>query len=91
MQESPVSLSLNTPTEELNLHPVMQLLAHSAEDFMVDHWKDSSTGTYYCKVVYQSSVYRLNIDSTRFFNHWNDLDEFFINEIMYIYNRLTAN
>jgi hypothetical protein len=91
MQESPVSLSLNTPTDELNLHPVMQVLAHLAEDFMVDHWKDSSTGTWYCKIVYQSQDHNLDIDSTRFFNYWNDLDEYFINEIMYIYNRLTAN
>lgn len=91
MQESPSSLSLGTPEEELNLHPVMQVLAHLAENFTVDHWKDSSTATYYCKIVFEASDYNLSIDSTRFFNHFNDLDEYFINEIMYIYNRLTAN
>lgn len=91
MSESKYSLSLNTPVEELNLHPVMQVLAHLAEDFVVDYWKDSPTGTWYYRIAYQSQDYNLNIDSTRFFNYWSDLDEYFINEIMYIYNRLTAN
>lgn len=91
MQESPSSLSLGTPEKELNLHPVMQLIAHSAKDFQVNYWKDSATGTYYCTVVFEANDFKLSINSTRFFNHWNDLDEFFINEIMYIYNKLTAN
>ncbi len=91
MQESPVSLSLNTPTEELNLHPVMQFLAHSAEDFTVEHWKDHETAIHYCKVFFEANNFKLNVDTTRFFNHWQDMDEFFINQIMYIYNRLTAN
>ena len=91
MQESPNSLSLNTPKEELNMHPVMQLLISCSEEFVFNHWKDNSTGTYYCKIIYQSQDYNLYIDSTRFFNFWTDLDEYFINEIMYIYNRLVVN
>lgn len=91
MQESPSSLSLGTSKEELNGHPVIQFLIHSCDEFYFQHWKDQVTGTYYCKIVYSSEERNINVNSTRFFNYFNDLDEYFINEIMWLYSRVTAN
>lgn len=91
MQESNYALSLQTDVDELNNHPVLVYITNHTDFFEFTHWKDETTNMYYCKVTCESDIKHVTCDSTRFFYKFNDLDEFFINKVMYIYNKLLAN
>ena len=91
MQESQYSLSLQTPIEHLNDHPVLVYISNHSDFFEFAHWKDEVTNMHYARIDYQNEDLKIFVDTTRFFYKFSDLDEHFINEIMYLYNRLRDN